>query len=138
MPDWQNVAWGIFILMAFVYAFYSFERKNYDNSLGWANFKDFIMPIFSLMGYGFHLLILTFFTSADLATMIMLTLLFLAIILIVVSILAKSEKTKSNFKDIAFAVAGLALGIPFGEKIRKAEIKVKTKKNKENNNHGKS
>lgn len=123
MPPWLNVAWGIGIMGAFAYGLYAFGNTTFDVSQGWVNFKDFFIPGIALLGYLLHLSVSNFFASANLAAMMVVILLFLSFILIVSSLFMTDHKNEAKLFEFGLAIGGLALGIPFGEKLRNEENK---------------
>lgn len=66
--------------------------------------------------------------DADLASVMLIVLLISGLILLGIGMYVKGESEKSAFFHIAGAVLGLALGIPFGEKLRNDAVRAKTRR----------
>jgi hypothetical protein len=121
MPRWLNIIWCMGILGAFGFGIYSNQNTPFDSSLGWENFKDFVAPTLALVIYVVLQVANQIIANADLAAPMLVSLLFLSITLIVSSILITEAKHGNRLYEVGLAIAGLALGIPFGEKLRESE-----------------
>ena len=125
MPRWLNILWSVFILGAFGFGIYSFAYTQFDN------LKAFVAPGIALLAYIVHLAVNTFFANADLAATMLVSLLFLGIALIISSVFIAESKSGYRLYEIGLAIVGLALGIPFGEKLRASERRTVAKRKKQ-------
>lgn len=122
-PNWLKILWALCILGTLVYGAIGFSNGNYDSNSEWiVNFKSFIPPFVIAVMYGVILFITNFFAVADLSTTLLVGFLIIGLILISIGLYFKNDSDKSTFLfHTATAFLGIAMGIPFGEKIRKAE-----------------
>lgn len=121
MPVWLNAVWSTLIIGSFIYGLYSFGNKTFDNSQGWSNYKDFIIPGASLIGYAAHYFLYNLFTNADLATTMMVALIFIAIITGIAAGLERDKDKRSFLFSFATGFGALGLAIPFGERLKNSD-----------------
>lgn len=122
LPNWLNILCVLCILSALVYGAIVFTNGNYDSSSPWiVNFKSFIPSFIIALMYGIILFITNFFAVADLSTTFLVIFFITGLIFISIGLYLKNDSDKSTLFHIAATFLGIATGIPFGEKIRRAE-----------------
>lgn len=71
------------------------------------------------------------FSNADLATVMMIILLMAGFVLLGLGFKSTQETDKTAFFNISAALLGLALGIPFGERLRKDNARMSARRNRQ-------
>lgn len=116
IPDWLNtllVACFFFFLIAAAIMFLNDFR-----STGIKSYEAFFPSAIIGFAYFVILFIASLFANADMANIMMVTLLIAGFIVLGIGFYSKEENGKSTSFEFAAAILGLALGIPFGEKLR--------------------
>lgn len=126
IPNWLNIAlvisiFGTMLIGATVFLNQSVQGRG-------NNYEAFI-PAGVCLGLYFLIQFVTIlFSNADLASVMMIIFLAGGVVVLVISAYSKDDQLKSNLFHVASAVIGLALGIPFGEKLREERGKTNTRR----------
>ncbi|MCK9636244.1 MAG: hypothetical protein M0R41_08205 [Methylobacter tundripaludum] len=118
LPDWLNVLLICCIVGVFLFGCVPYFDGVKQGNSTFTN-APFVPAEVLAATYFIILFITNLFASADLSSIMMVTLLAIGLILAGVGFYSKSEHDKSTFFEFSVAIIGLALGIPFGEKLRK-------------------
>lgn len=124
IPDWLNIILVACLFVSLLSATAIF--LNDFHATGEKAYGAFFPSAIFGFAYFVILFIAALFASADMANIMMVTLLIAGFIVLGVGLYSNEEKSKSTSFEFAAAILGLALGIPFGEKLRTSP--------KENNN----
>lgn len=119
LPDWFNIIFAAVILCTVVYGTVVFMNKEYNPAVGIANFWAYFPAFITAFMYGMLLFITTLFADYDLSTVMFLILLVTGLVVLTFGAFSKGEREQAKYFEVASAVLGLALGIPFGEKLRR-------------------
>jgi hypothetical protein len=120
LPDWLNVVLVIGIFVTFCWGAKIFF-DNFNPS-GQHSYEAFFPAGLFTTFYFLLLAILYLFSNTDLANIMMVSLLVAGLILLCIGVFAKTESTKSNAFTASASILGLALGIPFGDKLRTSPV----------------
>ena len=125
VPYWLNILLVIFIFATLMFGAATFLRES-----GNPRYEVFIPAgIFFLFWFLIQFASILF-SDADLATVMMVILLMIGLIVLAIAIRSKEESDKSTFIHIAAALLGLALGIPFGERLRKGRANMTARRSR--------
>lgn len=127
IPDWLNIILVACIFGCLIYGSIIF-LKRYDHGTGDQNFMPFLPSSIFAAFYFVILFIVNLFANADLANVMMVTLLIGGFTLLGIGIFNNSESIKKTSFEFAAAFLGLAFGIPFGEKLRTVQEEIKNNK----------
>jgi hypothetical protein len=121
LPDWLNVAFVIIIFITLCIGAKIF-LLDFNHTTGEHNYESFFPSGLFTAFYLIILFIVNLFATPDLANIVMVILLFGGISLLGIGFFSKSIDNKSTAFEFAAAILGLALGIPFGEKLRNSPL----------------
>lgn len=121
LPNWLNVVCVSAIFATAIYGAILFldpQFKYDDQNLNIHNFRFFFPAFIAAVIYAGLLFITSLFNNYDLATVVFLLLLFVGFCVLAAGVFTENEHNRVKFFEVASAVLGLGLGIPFGEKLR--------------------
>jgi ABC-type transport system involved in multi-copper enzyme maturation permease subunit len=122
IPDWLNILLvGTIFITLLIGAVVFYSKLN--QASGAHDYEAFIPSGLCLGLYFVILFITNLFSSSDFATVMMVTLLITGLAILSIGIFSKNESNKSTAFELASPILGLALGIPFGERLRLASRK---------------
>jgi peptidoglycan/LPS O-acetylase OafA/YrhL len=122
IPDWLNTLLAATLFLFLVAAAIMFLSD--FHSTGVKNYETFYPSAIIGIAYFVILFIASLF-STDMANIMMVTLLIAGFIVLGIGFYSKEKDDKTTSFEFAAAILGLALGIPFGERLRKSPAQVK-------------